>query len=111
MKVEIAWAAGILEGEGCFSVFKRKDRPNTTTCSIHLEMTDEDIIRRVRDVFNVGTVNIRQNVTGRSDKRPRKVSWIWSVQNKTGVRSVLEAVLPYLGDRRTKKAKELLECM
>ena len=104
MKVEIAWAAGVLEGEGCFSVFKRKDRPNTTTAAIFLEMTDEDVVVRVRDAFNVGTINTRK----RSDPR-RKPSWCWAVQNKTDIKTVLELIVPYLGIRRTAKVKELLQ--
>ncbi len=55
-----AWAAGILEGEGCFSIHRRKDRSNTLNTAIHCEMTDEDIIRRLHAVFKVGTVNARK---------------------------------------------------
>ena len=108
MKTEVAyaWAAGILEGEGCFSIHKRKNRP-TPTSAIHCEMTDEDVIRRLHSVFDVGTVVVRENTTGRKDGRIRKVSYIWSVQNKKGIVEVLLRVMPYLGERRLAKAKEM----
>jgi len=41
--VDIAWLAGILEGEGCF---QRKDSP-----SISLAMSDEDVVRKVASLF------------------------------------------------------------
>lgn len=103
-----AWAAGILEGEGCFSIHRRKDRSNTLNTAIHCEMTDEDIIRRLHAVFKVGTVNARRNMSGRKDTRARKATWIWSAQKKSDVLEVILRVLPYLGERRAAKAKELM---
>lgn len=103
-----AWAAGVLEGEGCFSIHAKKDRPSTTTSAIHCEMTDRDIVERLKDTFGVGTINERLNISGRRDTSKRKPSYIWSVQNKQGVLEVLLRVMPYLGERRLQKAKELL---
>lgn len=107
-EVVYAWAAGILEGEGCFSIHRRKDRSNTLNTAIHCEMTDEDIIRRLHAVFKVGTVNVRRNMSGRKDTRARKATWIWSAQKKSDVLEVILRVLPYLGERRAAKAKELM---
>ena len=104
----IASAAGILEGEGCFSIFRRKDRRKTCTVAIHCEMTDEDIIVKLYSIFNVGTVLTRPNMSGRQDRRERKPTYIWSVQNQAGFQLVCNAVLPYMGNRRTSKIHELL---
>lgn len=108
-EIQIAWASGILEGEGCFSIFRRKDRRNTCTIAIHCEMTDEDTINTLHKIFNVGTVKLRPNISGRVDRRSRKPTWIWSVQNKNGILSVLLEVMPYLHSRRLAKAQELLQ--
>lgn len=109
-EIEIAWAAGILEGEGCFSIFQRKTAKwDHKSLAIHCEMTDEDVVRKLHSVFNVGTVNVRENTKGRSDTRPRKKTWIWSVQNHAGIEKVCQCVLPYMGERRSAKIKELLE--
>lgn len=109
-EIQVAWAAGILEGEGCFSIFHRKTAKwNHKTVAIHCEMADEDVIRKLQSVFDVGTVLIRENNKTRADTRPRKKTWIWSVQNHAGIKKVCEAVLPHMCERRTSKIKELLE--
>lgn len=109
-ELQVAWAAGILEGEGCFSIFQRKTAKwNHKSLAIHCEMADEDVIRKLQAVFNVGTVNVRENTKGRTDSRPRKKTWIWSVQNHAGIEKVCQYVLPYMGERRSLKIKELLD--
>ena len=107
-EINYAWAAGILEGEGCFSIHRRKDRSNTLNTAIHCEMADEDTVRRLHKIFGVGSVNLRTNTSGRVDRRKRKPTWIWSAQSKTDAIEVILRVLPYLGERRMAKAKELL---
>jgi hypothetical protein len=109
-EIKYAWAAGILEGEGCFSIFHRKTASqNHKTLAIHCEMTDEDIIVRLYCVFGVGNVLTRENKTTRVDGRSRKKTWIWSVQNHAGIHHVCQHILPHMGKRRTSKIKELLE--
>lgn len=107
-ELDYAWAAGVLEGEGCFSIHRRNDRSNTLNTAIHCEMTDEDVVRRLHKIFGVGSVNLRSNTSGRVDRRTRKPTWIWSAQSKNDVLEVVLRVLPYLGERRAEKAKELL---
>jgi hypothetical protein len=109
-ELDYAWAAGILEGEGCFSIFQRKTAThNHKSLAIHCEMADEDVIRKLHAVFEVGTVNVRENTKGRVDKRPRKKTWIWSVQNHAGILKVCGFILPYMGKRRTEKIEELVD--
>lgn len=98
---QVAWAAGLLEGEGCFSLHKRKDRPGTFSCAIHCEMTDEDTVQSLQKVFGVGTVCTRAN------RMNRKPTYIWSVQRHQDIFDVLLHVLPFLKERRKEKAKEL----
>lgn len=108
-EIDYAWAAGLLEGEGCFSIHQRSTRRNTKSVAIHCEMTDQDVIEKLHSVFGIGTVNLRANIHGRRDTRNRKPTWIWSVQSKIGVLEVIIRVLPYLGNRRRVKAQELLQ--
>lgn len=107
-EVEYAWASGILEGEGCFSLHLPKGK-NVPQTAIHCEMTDKDIIYRLRDVFGVGNINYSDNVRSRKDSSKRKPTYIWSVQSKSGCMEVLLRVMPYLGERRLRKASEMLE--
>ena len=106
-ELNIAWAAGLLEGEGCFSRHIRKSN-GVLTYAIHCEMTDEDVIRKIHEVFNIGTVVKRLNMAGRRDPRKRKQSWIWSVQNKAGIAMVLSAIKPYMCGRRSEKINLML---
>ena len=102
------WAAGLLEGEGCFSKHVRKSN-NCVAYAIHCEMTDEDVINKLYSIFNVGTIVPRLNVSGRKDKAVRKQSWIWSVQNKVGILYVLRSIQPYMFSRRLAKINEIIK--
>lgn len=107
---ELAWAVGILEGEGTFSIFKsaRCVGPRRVI-SVQCAMSDEDIILRMKSIFNVGTIYKSQSPIIRKDGSLRKPIWTWTVTNFKDQQFILEIVLPYLGKRRTAKVKELLE--
>ena len=106
--VALAWAAGILEGEGCFSIFKRvrASGNEVVTCSILCEMTDEDVILKLKDILGVGNISHRLN-DKRSDNMVRKQSWILSIQKQKDVFDTLVYVMPHLGKRRLAKATEI----
>lgn len=105
---QTAWGAGLLEGEGCFSIFHRKDRRSTVQCAIHLEMTDLDTVQRVQNVFKCG--NMKGPIRRPKDLLTnRKPTWIWSVQTQADIYSVLCRIFPYLSERRQLKAKELID--
>jgi hypothetical protein len=108
--IQVAWAAGILEGEGCFSICTRKTaKHDHKTLAVHCEMTDEDVVRKLHSVFQVGTVVERKNMSGRRDTRTRKITFIWSVQNHKGISEVCNLILPHMGARRKQKILELIE--
>lgn len=96
----IEWASGILEGEGCFSIFKRKNK-EYSQCSILCEMTDKDTIESLQKSLACGKVSYRK-------PRPnRKETWILSVQKQKDIFDTLLKIMPYLSTRRLDKAKEL----
>ena len=110
MKVDLidqdyGWAAGILEGEGCFSIFQKKNK-TYKTLAIHCEMTDEDTIRKLQEVLGVGNINYRKS---RDDRKVSKPSWILSIQKQKDIFNTLIRVMPYLRKRRLDKAKEMFE--
>lgn len=100
------WAAGILEGEGCFSLNKRKSRPNTYTSAIHCEMTDEDVIKSLYETFKVGNY---YPIKKRSDGQIRKPSWRWTVYKQEDVFGVLMKISPYMHSRRKEKISDLIK--
>ena len=107
----IAWAAGILEGEGCFSVHQRKRgrREGSKEVAIHCEMTDEDTILKLQNVLGVGSVCYRENK--RKDGAIRKPSWILSIQKNSDIFSTIQKITPYMSNRRLGKMKEITDLL
>jgi hypothetical protein len=95
-EAEIAWAAGIIEGEGCIGWVTR------TSVSVNVSMTDEDVIRRLHAVLGVGGVTAH-------DRSPHKTQYRWSVRNRDGAEFVLRAIRPWMGQRRGVRIDEALE--
>lgn len=48
-KVELAWAAGLLEGEGCFTL----NGPSKRTPMVGLNMTDRDVVEKFAQIFKL----------------------------------------------------------
>ena len=93
-----AWLAGLYEGEGSLFGFSN----SRTAGALRIGMTDEDVIHRCREVMGVG------HVTGPREQRPpRKPIWTWSVYQRSDLLMVVEAILPYLGERRRQRVIEV----
>jgi len=96
--LELAWLAGLLEGEGSF-LLKKDKYP-----LISIEMTDEDVIRRAAVLL------------GRPESvlacQPRAVdhkpTWRVAVQDQTLAASLMMTLYPLMGERRRSKIKEVL---
>lgn len=99
----LAWAAGLFEGEGCIQcprpANRRKAYPGLSLC-----MTDEDVVRRFHLTVECGTVRKRE-----PRREGWKAAWVWSTQQAREVERLLMAFLPYLGSRRASKAREALD--
>lgn len=91
---EIGWLAGIYEGEGYCGL------KGHTSFAVSITMTDLDVVDRIHKVSGVGTVR------GPYD-RGNKPYKIWQVGGPDGV-AFLEAVLPWLGERRASRAMEAI---
>lgn len=93
--LEIAWLAGLLEGEGCFYIRTQ------TNIAIALEMTDEDIVSKVRGLIAPNRkINIRQNAN-------RKTSYVFRFEGSL-VAQWCMTLYPLMGRRRKEKIRELL---
>ncbi len=87
-----AWVAGLLEGEGCFSFTGAGRFPRIT-----LQMTDEDIIKRVADYFDVSYGH-----------RPAKTSkhkdvYQLAITKTSKLIDCYTNLYPFLGKRRRQK--------
>ncbi len=109
-EVELAWLAGLLEGEGCFYLATRKNQDGTPRplLSVICSMTDEDVIRRMHDLIGFGNFHTRD----RSHENPRyKKSYTWQSSDALLLMPLLHSLLPLMGERRGAKIDELIAAM
>jgi hypothetical protein len=101
-EAEVAWVAGVLEGEGYFGVYRARGG-SQTRLTVACEMTDEDVIRRLREITGLGSIHV-----GKTRDPNWKPTWRWSVQSVEGAQEVARAVRPWMGARRTARIDEML---
>lgn len=92
---EYGYVAGIIDGEGHIRLTKQGGR-------VAVKMTDQDVIRKCRDIMGVGTVS------GPHLLASGKPAWTWSVSRQADVASLLMTVYPLLGVRRQERIREVL---
>lgn len=93
---ELAWLAGIVEGEGSISF------QGANSVRVTVQMVDRDIIERCYRVAGLGYIdNPKYSTT-------HKAQWPWIVQRRDDVIMLLHMILPWLGQRRSQKAQEAL---
>jgi len=101
---EIAWLAGLLEGEGCFGTIKHTEYIKKYPI-VRLAMTDRDIVEKAANLLKV-------NLLG-PYKRQSQNGEIWKscwAMNICGNRAagIMMTVLPLMGERRSLKIREIL---
>lgn len=87
-EAEVAWLAGLLEGEGCFSSPPGKAR---VICA----MTDRDVIERCLEITGVGNLKFRKRYNP-----DRKDQWVWDVSRLRDASAIMRVVRPLMGLRR-----------
>lgn len=98
---ELAWAAGLFEGEGCIT---RSAARGHKYPALKLNMTDEDSVRRFHSaVGGAGTCyGPRSNGPGNKD------FWCWTAYRFEHVQAVIVYLWYGLGKRRRARATEVL---
>lgn len=95
----LAWLAGLLEGEGSFHISRKKDRP--WQFHISLQMTDRDVVERARVIAGVGGAVTRGDRAKHYPNKGWKDIWHFRVQATNETRALAEAILPLMGERRS----------
>lgn len=93
---DVAWLAGLLEGEGSFQISAH----NSIILSV--EMTDEDIIQRVSILLNTSYALVKPR------KAHFKTSYRLQIKGSRAA-AIMSQILPFMGERRSKKIKECTE--
>lgn len=105
---EIAWIAGLLEGEGYFGIDKRSSKRYQHSTSppapfIKISMVDQDIIERLSKLLDKDYfIPKRKTVSN-------KTVYTLHIGEKEKVLFVLQKILPYMGVRRSERIKECIE--
>ena len=93
----LAWLAGLVEGEGCFQYSKSR------CLSLVIAMTDEDVLRKARAISGMGHVY--------GPTRPggvRKAYWRWAVNRQADTYALMIALYPWLGSRRQAAVRDVV---
>jgi hypothetical protein len=93
-EAEVAWVAGILEGEGCWT--RKEAQPGWWWIAVR--MNDGDVVRRLREYTGIGTVRVQWEA---------KETFSWQVGIRQHREWLTLKVWPWLGDRRRQRIREL----
>ncbi len=97
--IDVAWFAGLFEGEGTFKIEKE-----SYAGGLAIQMTDLDVLEKVQSIFG-GKVTQSYD---RKDKPHWKTCYKWSCSvSESDV--IVPLLLPYLGARRKIRANLYLE--
>lgn len=96
---DIMWLAGLLEGEGCFYIQNKSDRPYQQH-SLRLSMSDKDIVERAAEIMGCNVHGHTKLKSGKTMYRaivygPQAAGWMMTLY-------------PLMGQRRQKKIREVL---
>lgn len=102
-EIDLAWLAGLLEGEGSFFM-QRNTQPSGVYRYpfITVNMTDRDVIERVAEIFD-STVYEFKHIYGASRKQAYRTQI-----NGSRAAELMRLLLPHMGKRRSEKISEIL---
>ncbi len=109
---QVAWAAGLFEGGGCFTISTttsaRANGKVGRTKQIHskIAMVDKEPIKRFRSIIGVGTI-----IHVKPFNPKHSWQWQWHVGTLEGVRYVYLLLGSHLCKRRRERAEKLLKMM
>lgn len=102
METEIAWAAGVIDGEGCFTLYKgKKLRRRCVTLEYRLmfivSMVHLPTVKKLHQIFKVGSIfrDKRKNVS-----KNKRASYRWQVNGGMQCAQFIPLILPYLFTKR-----------
>jgi len=106
--IEIAYCAGVLEGEACFDIRESPARvrdPNNMHARIIVEMKDRDVLERLQRCFGGTLVDV---------KCPSKIKVQWSpyykwlLSERESVFNCLIRINQFMSQRRKERINEMM---
>jgi hypothetical protein len=95
---ELAWFAGVLESEGCFT------QNRGGQAQIRVQMTDKDVIERLHALAECGHMRPLQ----RQRQAHHKQAWELQISRRDDAMRLMRAIRPWMGERRGQKIDEVL---
>lgn len=98
MSIDIAWAAGLIDGEGCVCIMKRKrllfGKPTAPTYFVILKvsMGCKKAVLKLKRIFGVGSVHL--DISHKRNARKWNKYHVWLVQQRD-CEQVLELLYKY----------------
>ena len=96
--VDLAWLAGLIDGEGCFSIYSvsRADA-ETPSPSANLTITNSNylLLNRCKEILDELGIKYLYHDPKNGHQRGRKVMRI-RVKNYSSIRKLIELILPFL---------------
>lgn len=102
MSEQLAWAAGLFEGEGCISV-PRSVHTSAPYVQLQVISTDLDVLERFAGIVKAGNVRLQVEQKGN-----HKAQYRWTMARRNEVARILREFRPWLGERRGARCDEAL---
>lgn len=100
-ETDIAWLAGLMEGEGSFFPEKKSGRTKRIATMV-VTMSDPDVIQRVADMMDT-------KMNGPMWSNKSTIPLYRARVRGTKALALMQLILPYMGERRSAKILELME--
>ena len=105
--VDLAWLAGIFEGEGWVS-FHYGSPKHGSFWEAGLKMTDEDVVRRFHRLIGIGQFHGPYSAKPKLDGTPSKLCWTWHIGTREHLLNFCSLLAPMMGERRAAKMNDCL---
>lgn len=110
--IEIAYAAGLFEGEGTTVVTrwyypkgKTRQLRKTPQIKLRVGMTDLAPLHRLQLAFGGGIYGPYGHKKKRKDGGDLKIYWLWNLDSPPAVKAALTAMEPFLSPRRLEQVR------
>ncbi len=105
-EVDLAWIAGLLEGEGCFHLRGRIHQGKGTAkgnVSVQCHMTDKDVLEKLHTLVGRGNLNGPY----KNGNIKNKLRYVFRVNGENAY-ELMKLVLPFMCFRRSEKINYLI---
>jgi hypothetical protein len=105
--LELAWVAGLLEGEGCFT--RKSGASSLRGVTVQCHMTDLDVLQRLHRTIGVGHLRGPYKASGPTGSRKKyKPRWMVQVSGPAAYQ-LMQQLLPLMCSRRAARIRVLLK--